>query len=195
MKFKDIFIGFRNSSFEQIAQLFADKKISAKENFLFIATCENSVNAVLNIINGFNAQKDLTENDFDWLIKAYTSSCIRELYDIFDNVKREGANSEIIKNTIDIDFSTAIEHFKIIIGGEDVKKYFDTTLEFIKSSDKDAKNFEEFLLGRTACIFIMLKENNVKLDLISPEQLLEIAQNNYDNSIKNFIKICCQPQK
>jgi len=193
MKFKDVFIGFRNNSFEQIAQMFADKKISSKEKFIFIATCENSVNAILSIIDGLNAQNDLREDDFDWLIKIYTSSCIRELYDIFDNVKREGANSEIIKNTIDVDFSTAIEHFKIIIGGEYVKKYFDTTLEFIKSSDKDAKNFEEFLLGRTACIFIMLKENNVKLDLISQEQLLKIAQNNYDNSIKNFIKICTKP--
>ena len=157
-----------------------------------MATCENSVNTILSIIEGLNAQKYLAENDFDWLMKTYASSCIRELHDIFDNVKREGANSEIVKNTVDVDFSTAIEHFKIIIGGEDVKKYFDPMLEFIKSSDKDTIDFNEFLMGRIAPIFIMLKENNVKLDLIPPEQLLKIAQNNYDNSIKNFIKICCR---
>ena len=191
MKFKDVFTGFKNSSFEQVAQMFADKNISQKEKFIFMATCENSVNTILIIIDGLNAQKDLIENDFDWLMKTYASSCIRELQDIFDNVKREGANSEIIKNTIDVDFSTAIEHFKVIIGGEDINKYFDKTMEFIKSSDKNAKDFNEFLMGRIAPIFILLKENNVKLDLIPPEQLLKIAQDNYNNSTKNFIKICC----
>jgi len=192
MKFKDVFIGFRNQSFEEIIKLVRSHKISHKEKFLFRVVCENSVNTILSIIDDFSAQNDLTENDFDWLMKTYTASCIRELYDIFDNVKRESSNSKIIKNTIDVDFSKAIEHLKTVIGGEDINKYFDSTLEFIKSSDKDTKNFDEFLLGRTACTFIMLKENNVKLDLIPPEQLLKIAQNNYDNSIKNFIKTCCQ---
>ena len=125
-------------------------------------------------------------------MQVYTSSCIRELYDIFDNVNREGANSEIIKNSIDVDFSTAIEHIQIIIGGEDVKKFFDSMLEFIKSSDKDAKDFNQFLLGRTASVLVFIKENSVKLDLIPPEQLLKIAQNNFDNSINNFIKNCCR---
>lgn len=190
MKIIDVFIGFKNNSLEQIAQLFASEKISQKEKRLFIATCENSVNVVSNIIDGFNAQKNLIEKDFSWLIKTYASSCIRELYDIFDNIKREESNSEIIKNVIDVDFSTAIEHFKIIIGGEDVDKYFNTILEFIESSDKDAKDFNEFLMNRITPILIMFKENNVKLDLIPPEELLKIAQNNYDNSTKNFIKIC-----
>ncbi len=194
MKFENVFTGFRNSSLEQVARLFANGKISQKEKFLFTATCDNAVNAILKITNGFNAQKDLVEDDFGWLMKTYTASCIRELYDIFDNVKREGANSEIIKNIIDVDFSVAIEHFKIIIGGEGVDKYFDTILEFIKSSDRDVKNFNEFLSSRAVFTLIMLKENNFKLDLIPPEQLLKIAQNNYDNSVQNFIKFCARSQ-
>ena len=192
MNFKNVFIGFRNYSFEKIEQRFADKKISEKEKYLFTATCENSVNSVVSIVDVFNAKKDLTENDFGWLMQTYTSSCIRELYDIFDNVRRESINSEIIKNSIDVDFPTAMNHLQILIGGEDVKKYFDTTLEFIKSVDSDVKGFDQFLIGRTTPIFILLKENDVKLDSIPPEQLLKTAQDNFDNSIKNFIKICCR---
>lgn len=196
MKLKDIFTGFRNESFGQIAQLFADKKISEKEKYLFIATCENSINAITKIIDVFNAEKDLIDDDFHWLMKAYTSSCIRELYDIFDTVKREGANPDstgkIIKNAIDVDFDSAIRHFQIIIGGEDVGNFFSTILEFIKSSDGDAKDFDQFLTGRAASVLVLFKENGVKLDLISPKEWVEVAQNNYDDSIKNFIKFCCK---
>jgi len=39
-KFRNIFIGFRNSSFEKIAELFADKIISEKEKCLFITICD-----------------------------------------------------------------------------------------------------------------------------------------------------------
>ena len=192
MNLKDIFVGFKNNSLKEAVQLFTNKKISEKEKYLFTATCENSANSIASIINVFNAKKDLIEKDFDWLMQIYTASCIRELYDIYDNVKRESANSEIIRNSVDVDFSTAISHFQIIIGGEDVKKFFDTALEFIKSSDGDAKEFDQFLVGRTATILVLFKENDVKLDLVSPEQLLETAQNNFDNSIKNFIKNYCR---
>jgi hypothetical protein len=196
MKLKNIFTGFRNESLGQIAQLFADKKISEKEKYLFIATCENSINAITSIIDVFKAEKDLTEGDFNWLMNAYVSSCIRELYDIFEAVKRESVNSDstgkIIKNAIDVDFDNAIKHFQIIIGREDVGKFFSTILEFIKSSDRDAKDFDEFLTGRAASVLVLFKENGVKLDSIPPKEWIEVAQKNYDDSIKNFIKICCE---
>lgn len=199
MKLENVFIGFRNHSFEKIAELFADKKISEKEKYLYIAVCENSVNSITGIINEFNAKKDLVESDFNWLMKAYTSFCIRELYDIFDNIEREGAKPDviggIIKNAIDIDFTVAMEHFQIIIGGEDIKKFFDSMLDFIKSSDKDAKGFDQFVLGRNAPMLMFFKENSVEFDLIPPEKLLEISKNNYDNGMKNFIKICCRSQE
>lgn len=190
MNLQNIFIAFRNESFEKIAQLFSDQIISDKEKYLFITTCDNSVNAISNIINVSTASKNLTENDFDWLIKLYTFSCVRELHDIFDNIER--STEEIIKNSADVEFIAALNHFQSIIGGENIVDYLNNTLKFIRSSDKNTESFDQFLLGRLSPMLTFFKENDVKFDLIPPEKLLEVAQDNFNNSIKNFIKICCQ---
>ncbi|MDO8463126.1 MAG: hypothetical protein Q7S96_02540 [bacterium] len=187
-KLENIFIGFRNSSFDEIIKLNLNHTISNKEKLIFRTIFENSANLIASFIKEIKASKSIEEKDFDWMMLLYVFVCVQELHDILDRVEK--TDDAHIKNTLDVNKQDLINHLKKILGGKDMGSVVDKTFNHIESSDKESGNYNEFVVGRTYVIFSMLKENQVNIENMSSEKLLQISEENYKNSIVNFVKIC-----
>lgn len=142
--------------------------------------------ALGSILDNLEAQKDLNESDFTWLIQLYTSQCLRELYDIYTKVN-DNPNSEIARNITNQNLGSLIAILEKIIGGENIKEYLKISLDTIVSIDKNAQTPEEKLLAKTAIPLILLHENNTHLKEVPKEQLFQITKNNYENSMQKFL--------
>ncbi len=189
-KLENIFITFKNQSFDEIIKFNLDGSISNKEKLIFRAVFENSVNLITSFIKEMKANKLMEEKDFNWMMLLYVFVCVQELHDILDRIEK--TDDTHIKNTLDVNKQDLIDHLKKILGGKDIDSVVDKTFNHIESSDKESGNYNEFVVGRTYVIFSMLKENKVNIENISSETLLQISEENYKNSIVNFAKICIQ---
>ena len=186
-KLKNIFIGFRNNSFDETIKLNLDGSVSSKEKLLLRAVFENASNIINSFISELDANKEISENDFDWAMLLYVSVCAQEIYDILDRIEK--TDDIRIKNTLDVGRQDLINHLKKIFGGKDID-YLDKIFNRIESMEKESSNYNEFVVGRTLIIYTMLVENKTHIEKISSEKLLQISIENYNNSIINFVKIC-----
>jgi len=193
-KLKDIFTGFRNQTFEEIAKLSQSEQISDKEKWFFRVVSENSTNSIHKIIEALHAEKIIDENDFDWSMKLFTYICLQEIYDLLEAIKREekatDQNGKFIKNSIDKSPEIIIKDFERVIGGNDVDKYFKLVLDEIKLRDAKSKNYEEYISGRIGIIIYMFKENKVKIDSHPPTDLPIIANKIWEDSFHKFVDTC-----
>jgi len=185
---ENIFIDFRNQSFEEMIKLSHGGFISSKEGLIFRTVFENSVNLIISFIKELKANKPMEEKDFDWTMLLYVRVCVQELHDILDQIKK--TDDINIKDTLDVDEQNIIDYLKKILGGKDIDNVVDKTFTQIDFLTKELNNYNEFVVGRTYIIFNMLKENIVNIENISVERLLQISEENYKNSIVNFIKLC-----
>lgn len=188
MKLENIFIGFRNNSFEEIIKLNQEGGLSDKEKLLLVSVCENATNEINEFIKESRANKSLDENDFDWSMKLYVFVCMQVFFDIFDCIEK--ADNPHIAALQDIDKQGVVGKMKKIFGGADINLYIDRVYGAIEENSKEAKTYEEFLVGRSHVIFEMFEESGVKMDIneLSKEKILSIAENSYQNSITNFVK-------
>ncbi|MDB5266643.1 MAG: hypothetical protein JWN89_458 [Parcubacteria group bacterium] len=188
MKLESIFISFRNHSFEEIIKLNLDGVLSDKEKLLLRTVCENATNEINTFIKEVEANKTLGEGDFDWSMKMYVFICVQVFFDIFDRIKK--ADDPHVKALQNVDKQDLIKKMKKIFSGPDIDVYVDKAYRLIEETSKEAKTYEDFIIGRTYMIFKMLKENKVHLKELSKDNLLSIAEKNYQDSLTNFVKTC-----
>ena len=101
------------------------------------------------------------------------------------------ADDPHVKALQSIDKQELLKKLKKIFGGADIDFYTDKAYGVIEESNKGAKTYEEFIVGRTYIIFQMFKENKVNMDIkeLSKEKIASMAEKNYQDSIVNFVKI------
>jgi len=187
-KLENIFIGFRNHSFEEIIKSNQVGYLSDKEKLFLRSIYENATNEINEFIKESKASKSLDENDFDWSMKLYVFICTQIFFDIFDRIEK--ADDPHVKALQNIDKHGLVKKMKKIFGGDDIDLYVDKAYGVIEETSKEAKTYEDFIVGRTYIIFKMLKENKVNVGELSKENILSIAEKNYQNSIMNFVKTC-----
>jgi hypothetical protein len=188
MELKNILFSFRNESYSEVSKLYENKIISEKDKKFLEILFDNTIISLGSIIDGFNAHKNLSENDFGWFMQLYISQCMRELYDIMQKINNN-PNSEVARNITSRNLGDLMMLLEKIIGGEDIKDYLKTALISIESIDADAHNDEEILLSKTAIPLILLNENKVNLENIPKGKLIQIARDNYNNSMQKFLGI------
>jgi len=186
---ENVFITFRNQSFDETAKLGHAGLISDKEKNIFKAVTENAANVINNIITEFKASKTIAESDFNWMMRLYTFVCLQELYDILDSIRRD-VEGGYIKNTLDVDVETIKEHLGLVLGGEDIKTYMKSSLKLIESMEKDAKNYNEYIVGRIGTIITWFENNKVTIDKTNMTKIVEFSEKNFQNSLMNFTNIC-----
>ena len=187
MKLEDVFITYRNQSFDYVIKDCLDGIISKKENLFFKTIFENSLNEISDFIKNSKANKEISESDFNWTILLYFMISIKEFYDIIDRVKK--TNDNLVKNSIDVPIESLVTHFKKVLDNKEVTE-LESIFEFIKSLDSESNTYEEFLLQKSYLMYKFFKENNTNMQEIPKNKLLEIAEKNYKNSIENFVKNC-----
>lgn len=187
----DVLLVFRSGSREKTSELSGSKVILEKEKDFFFTVFDNAVNSLSSIVNGFNATKNIAENDFIWLMQLYTYQCVRELYDISKKIE-DNSKSRAAQNIVDVKLPILIEHLEIIIGGEDIKKYIELNIESIRSFNKEVRSEKESLISKTAIPLMILKENGINLKLVSNDELLRIAKSNYEKSMQKFLALSIQ---
>lgn len=187
-KLQDIFIGFRDHSFEEIIKSNQDGDISDKEKLLLRCIYENATNEINELIKESKAGKSLDDSDFDWSMKLYVFICTQLFFDIFDRIEK--ADDPYVKALQNIDKHSLIKKMKKIFGGTDIDLYLDKAYETIEEINKETKTYEDFIIGRTYMVFKALKENKVNIEELSKDKILSLAEKNYQDSIMNFVKIC-----
>lgn len=189
-KLENIFIGFRNHSFEELIKYHQSGNVSDKEKLLLRSIYENASNEITEFIKESKADKSIDENDFDWSMKLYVFVSVQEFFDIFDRIEK--ADDPHVKALQSIDKQELLKKLKKIFGGADIDFYTDKAYGVIEESNKGAKTYEEFIVGRTYIIFQMFKENKVNMDIkeLSKEKIASMAEKNYQDSIVNFVKNC-----
>lgn len=88
-KLENIFITFKNQSFDEIIKFNLDGSISNKEKLIFRAVFENSVNLITSFIKEMKANKLMEEKDFNWMMLLYVFVCVQELHDILDRIEKQ----------------------------------------------------------------------------------------------------------
>lgn len=186
---ENVFITFRNQSFDETTKLNHAGLISDKEKSIFKAVAENAANVINNIITEFKASKVIAESDFNWMMQLYTFVCLQELYDILDSIKRD-VEGGYIKNTLDVNAETIKEHLGLVIGGEDIKTYMKSSIKLIESMEKDSKNYNEYIVGRIGTIITWFENNKVAVDKTDMTKIVEFSEKSFQNSLMNFTNIC-----
>lgn len=187
-KLENAFIAHREASLTEMIKLSHAEEISDKEKLLLRCIYENATNEVNEFIKEFKGSKSLNEGDFNWSMKLYVFVCMQIFFDIFYHIEK--ADDPHVKALQNIDKQTLVKKMKKIFGGADVDLYVNMAYESIEATNKEAKTFEDLIVGRTYIIFAMLKENKVDIGELSKEKILSIAEKNYQNSIVNFVKNC-----
>ena len=153
-----------------------------------MAVCTNAENTAKHILKEFKLSKNINDGDFQWLMRLYVSICIMELYDLFDHVRR-GADDRL-KSVLDVNREQAVDHFKRILGGDDIEKFSEITLKFIESLDKESKDLDEYMIKRTAFIFKSFQDGGVSAPLVKNLDVQKISNEVYRNSLMNFVALC-----
>jgi hypothetical protein len=188
MTIENITTAFRNQSFEELIKLANNHSITHKEKNLFTAICTNAKKSIDTVWDKFSITKDISENDFDWLMKLYTFVCLLELQDVFSHVKN-GVDDKI-KEIIDVNQERATKDFALVIGGEDVAKYSKLAMNEISSLNEKAKDFEEYKILRVAHIFKFFQDGGATIPSGLDIDSQKLADDLYKENLLSLIKTC-----